>query len=168
MAATSSPPNPTGHAGDSACPSIHEGRGRLRKYRDLRTLVRHLPSFNIGSGNFAIEFVIRGLELERLSAYAEQLHSQSQELGIVDADTTRKLNKPELRVEIDRARAADLGVDTDDIARALRLVGGGEEKVSRFRDPTLNEDYDVQLRLREGQRNDPETILRLYVPRRCS
>jgi HAE1 family hydrophobic/amphiphilic exporter-1 len=114
-----------------------------------------LSSFNIGSGNFAIEFVIHGLELEMLSAYAEQLHSQSQELGIVDADTTRKLNKPELRVEIDRARA-------------LRLMVGGEEKVSRFRDPTLNEDYDVQLRLREGQRNDPETILRLYVPRRCS
>ncbi len=42
---------------------------------------------------------------------------------------------------------------------------GGEENVSRFRDPSLNEDYDVQLRLREGQRNDPETILRLYVPR---
>jgi hydrophobic/amphiphilic exporter-1 (mainly G- bacteria), HAE1 family len=42
---------------------------------------------------------------------------------------------------------------------------GGEENVSRFRDLSLNEDYDVQLRLREGQRNDPETILRLYVPR---
>jgi hydrophobic/amphiphilic exporter-1 (mainly G- bacteria), HAE1 family len=42
---------------------------------------------------------------------------------------------------------------------------GGEEKVSRFRDPSLNEDYDVQLHLREGQRNDPETILRRYVPR---
>ena len=142
-----------------------EVRGRLRKYHDLRTLVRNLPSFNIGSGNFEIEFVIRGPELEALSAYAEQLRSQSQELGIVDADTTLKLNKPELRVEIDRARAADLGVDTDDIARALRLMVGGEEKVSRFRDPTLNEDYDVQLRLREGQRNDPEAILRLYVPR---
>jgi hydrophobic/amphiphilic exporter-1 (mainly G- bacteria), HAE1 family len=73
-----------------------EVRRRLRKYRDLRTLVRNLPSFNIGSGNFEIEFVIRGPELEVLSAYAEQLRSQSQELGIVDADTTLKLNKPEL------------------------------------------------------------------------
>jgi HAE1 family hydrophobic/amphiphilic exporter-1 len=45
-------------------------------------------------------------------------------LGIIDADTTLKLNKPELRVQIDRARAADLGVDTDDIARALRLMVG--------------------------------------------
>ena len=140
-------------------------RSRLRQFRDLRAMIRNLPSFNIGSGNFEIEYVIRGPELEQLSFYAEQLRSRSQELGIIDADTTLKLNKPELRVQIDRARAADLGVDTDDIARALRLMVGGEENVSRFRDLSLNEDYDVQLRLREGQRNDPETILRLYVPR---
>jgi hydrophobic/amphiphilic exporter-1 (mainly G- bacteria), HAE1 family len=140
-------------------------RVRLRKFRDLRTMIRNLPSFNIRSGNFEIEYVIRGPELEQLSFYAERLRSRSQELGIIDADTTLKLNKPELRVQIDRARAADLGVDTDDIARALRLMVGGEENVSRFRDLSLNEDYDVQLRLREGQRNDPETILRLYVPR---
>ena len=37
--------------------------------------------------------------------------------------------------------------------------------MSRFRDPSLNEDYDVQLRLRDGDRNDPDTIWRLYVPR---
>jgi HAE1 family hydrophobic/amphiphilic exporter-1 len=144
---------------------MQEIRNRLKKFRDIRIMVRNLPSFNIGSGNFEIEYVIRGPELEGLSGYAEHLRGRAQELGLVDADTTLQLNKPELRVQIDRARAADLGVDTDDIARALRLMVGGEENVSRFRDPALNEDYDVQLRLREGQRNDPETILRLYVPR---
>ena len=100
-----------------------------------------------------------------LSKYAEQLRSQAPTLGLVDADTTLKLNKPELRVEIDRARAADLGVETEDIARALRLMVGGEEKVSRFHNSSVNEDYDVQLRLRDGDRNDPDTIWRLYVPR---
>ena len=44
----------------------------------------------------------------------------SPELGIVDADTTLRLNKPELQVRIDRARAADLQVETQDIATALR------------------------------------------------
>src|SRR6185369_16942364 len=38
------------------------------------------------------------------------------------------------------------------------------EKVSRFHDVNSNEDYDVQLRLAEGYRNDLETISRLYVP----
>jgi HAE1 family hydrophobic/amphiphilic exporter-1 len=144
---------------------IQSLRGRLKKYRDLRTLVRNFPAFNIGGANYEIDYMIRGPELEALVTYAETLRSQAQSLGIVDAITTLRLNKPELRAQIDRARAADLGVDTDDIARALRLMVGGDEKVSRFRDPAYNEDYDVQLRLSEAYRNDPEVISRLYVPR---
>jgi HAE1 family hydrophobic/amphiphilic exporter-1 len=144
---------------------IQEVRKRLKKYRELRTLVRNFPSFNIGGGNFDIDFVFRGPDLEALSTYAEALRSQAQELGIVDANTTLRLDKPELRVQIDRDRAGDLGVDIDDIARALRLMVGGDDKVSRFRDPALNEDYDVQLRLSAADRSAPETISRLYVPR---
>lgn len=144
---------------------MNEVRRRLRMRRELRVLVRNFPSFNIGSGNFEIDFSLRGPDLQALSDYAEQLRNQAQSLGIVDADTTLKLNKPELRVQIDRARAAVLGVESEDIARALRLMVGGEDRVSRFRDPALNEDYDVQLRLRDGDRNDPDTIARLFVPR---
>ncbi len=42
---------------------------------------------------------------------------------------------------------------------------GGDQRVSRFRDAMVNDDYDVQLRLTEGTRNDPAAISRLYVPR---
>ncbi len=144
---------------------IQEVRRRLRKFSDVRTMARNYPSFNIGAGNFEIDFAIRGPDLKSLASYADQLRAKSQELGLADADTTLRLNKPELRVEIDRARAADVGVETEDIARALRLMVGGEEKASRFRDPAVNEDYDVQVRLKDGDRNDSETIARLYVPR---
>ena len=99
-----------------------------------------------------------------LSRYAEQLRERSTQLGIVDADTTLKLDKPELRVKIDRKRAADMGVDTSAIATSLRLMVGGDEEVSRFRDASVNEDYDVQLRLTDRDRNDASTISRLYVP----
>jgi multidrug efflux pump subunit AcrB len=140
-------------------------RARLRKYKDLRTSVRNTQSFNIGGGGWAIDFVLRGPDLEQLAAYAEQLRVRAPDIGIVDADTTLKLDKPELRVDIDRARAADLGVSTEEIATALRLMVGGDQRVSRFRDPTVNDDYDVQLRISEGQRNDPGAIGRLYVAR---
>ncbi len=139
-------------------------RRALTKYRDLRSSVRNAPSFSIGGGNWEIDFVIRGPELESLAAYAEQLRKKSLELGgIVDADITLKLDKPELRVEIDRARAADLGVDVQEIASALRLMVGGDQEVSRFRDPSVNEEYDVQLRLAEADRNNPNTLGQLYV-----
>jgi HAE1 family hydrophobic/amphiphilic exporter-1 len=144
---------------------MQEIRTRLRKFKDVRSSVRNARSVNLGGGFSEIDFVLRGPDLEQLAAYAEQLRQRAPELGIVDADTTLRLDKPELRVEIDRARAADLGVSTDDVASALRLMVGGDQRVSRFHDLSLNEDYDVQIRLNEGQRNDPDTIARLYVPR---
>jgi HAE1 family hydrophobic/amphiphilic exporter-1 len=136
-----------------------------RRFPDVRVAVRNLQSFNIGGGNFDVDFIIRGPELEKLAEYTERLRGRSQELGLVDADTTLKLDKPELRVRLDRARAADLGVRTEDVATALRLMVGGDQEVTRFRDPLVNEDYDVQLRLVDEDRNDPETISHLYVAR---
>ncbi len=144
---------------------MQQVRAGLSKFTDLRTSVRNLPSFNIGGGNWDIDFVLRGPDLEALAAYAEQLRIRSQKLGIIDADTTLKLDNPELRVMIDRKRAADLNVDTENIASALRLMVGGDEEVSRFIDPSVNEEYDVQLRLSQSDRKDIGTISHLYVPR---
>jgi HAE1 family hydrophobic/amphiphilic exporter-1 len=144
---------------------MNEARKRLSRFKDLRTSVRNISSFNIGGGNWDIDFSLRGPDLAALADYAERLRVKSEELGgIIDADTTLRLDRPELRVEIDRARAADLGVSMADVANALRLMVGGDEEVSRFRDPAVNDDYDVQLRLAEGERNDPASILRLTVP----
>ncbi|MGH9914355.1 MAG: efflux RND transporter permease subunit, partial [Pyrinomonadaceae bacterium] len=144
---------------------MQEIRQRLRKFPSLRTNVRNAPSFNIGGGNFDIDFVIRGPELNALAAYAEQLRDRAAKLGgIIDTDTTLKLDKPELQVNIDRERAAKLGVDTEDVASALRIMVGGDPRVSRFHDASINYDYYIQLRLRDGDRNDPQTISRLLVP----
>src|SRR5881227_2279884 len=92
---------------------IQQVRQRLRKFRDIRVTVRNIPGFNIGGGSFDIDFVIRGPDLVALGEYGERLRERSQTLGgIVDADTTLKLDRPELRVQIDRDRAADLRVET--------------------------------------------------------
>ena len=143
---------------------MQEVRGRLRRFRDVRVAVRNLAGFNIGGGNFDIDFVLRGPDLQALSTYAERLRARGEALGLVDADTSLKLDRPELRVQVDRARAADLRVDPERVGTAVRLLVGGDEEVTRFRDPAVNEDYDVQLRLREEDRADPDAIGRLYVP----
>jgi HAE1 family hydrophobic/amphiphilic exporter-1 len=145
---------------------MSEVRLRLQKYAPMRIGVRNAQSFNFGAGGRTdIDFVFRGPDIVALAGYADDLVARSEKIGgIVDADTTLKLNKPELRVVIDRDRAADLGVDTSDIATSLRLMVGGEEEASRFRDESINEDYDVQLRLTEADRRDVGTISRLYVP----
>ncbi len=139
---------------------------RLKRFRDLRTSVRSFQSFNIGGGPFDVNFIIRGPELEQLYKYGETLRDRAIEAGgFRGLDTSLRLNKPELRVSIDRDRAADLGVSARDIGTALRLMVGGDEEVSRFRDPQTNERYEVRLRLAEEHRNRPDLIDQLKLPR---
>src|SRR5213594_453854 len=141
-------------------------RQRFRKFTDMRTQVRNIAGFNIGGGTFDIDLALRGPELEKLAEYGEILKAKAREIGgIVDIDTTLRLDKPELRVAIDRQRAADLRVDTQQIATALRLMVGGDDQVSRFHDPVVNDDYDVQIRLMPEFRGNLSTISRLYVSR---
>ncbi len=144
-----------------------EIRRRLRKFPDLRCSVRNQRSFNIGGGNFDIDFAIRGPDLVGLDRYGQQLKERARNLGgMVDLDTTLRLTQPEYRVQVDRARAAELGVDVEDVAFALRLMVGGDREVSRFRDPLLDEEYDVRLRLEPTDRAEIGEFGRLMVPRR--
>jgi HAE1 family hydrophobic/amphiphilic exporter-1 len=131
----------------------------------IRASVRSFAAFNVGGGNFDIDLAIRGPELDRLAEYTEHLRSVAlKSEGIPDADTTLKLDTPELRVRIDRDRAADLGVTPRDIGTALRILVGGDDEVTRFRDEATSEEYDVQLRLEEKDRSQPEVLPRLLVP----
>ena len=62
--------------------------------------------------------------------------TQSGEIpGVVDGDVGLQLDKPELRIHVDRDRAADLGVDTTDVATSLRIMVGGDDRVSRYLRP---------------------------------
>ena len=143
---------------------MQQVRRKLAKYSGLEIGVRSYPSFNIGGANVEIDFSILGPELTRLHQYAENLRSRAAELGLEDASVTLKMDKPETRVDIDRERAADMGVSVQDVALGLRLMVGGDEEVTRYYDPALNEDYDVQLRLEQGWRNRPQDIPELSVP----
>ena len=66
-------------------------------------------SISAGGPDWEFDFALLGPDLDALWQYAEELRKKAPELGLLDADTTLKLDKPELRIEIDRARAADLG-----------------------------------------------------------
>src|SRR5438067_4466618 len=80
--------------------------------------------------------------------------------GIVDVDTNFEATQPELRINVNRARAADLGVNIDTLANSLRTLVGGEEM-------SENKDGDDQfkdlLRPDEPYRN-VETLSNLLVP----
>ena len=108
-------------------------RDRLKEFPDLRVRVGNLQTVNQGSAPYDIDFSIRGPDLIALNNYSERVRATAMKTpGLVDVDTTLRLNKPELHVEIDRERAADLGVDASDIASSLRIMVGGDDEVSRY------------------------------------
>ena len=81
--------------------------------------------------------------------------------GVVDADSNFEPTQPELRITVNRARAADLGVNIDSLATNLRTLIGGEE-VSEFKDG--DDQFIVRLRLDEPYRNNPLSMGDLLVP----
>jgi HAE1 family hydrophobic/amphiphilic exporter-1 len=142
-------------------------RQRMRKYADMRFQVRNVLTLYQGSAPVDIDFAIRGPDLLELNTYSEKLRLAAGKIpGIVDVDTTMRLTKPELRATIDRSRAADLGVDASDIAESLRIMVGGDDQVSRFRDNKVAEDYDVEVRLTGADRSNAGMVSKLFVPSR--
>src|SRR5207249_9658643 len=105
---------------------------------------------NSGSGNRRT-VLIQGPDIEQLQAYTIDLMGKVRTInGVVDVDSNFEPTQPELRVTVDRARAADMGASIDSLASSLRTLIGGEE-VSQFKDG--DEQYQVMLRLDEPFRN---------------
>ena len=101
-----------------------------------------------GGGGFnRLNILIQGPDIEQLQAYTVQLMDKVRTIpGVVDVDTNFEPTQPELRINVDRARAADLGVNIDTLANNLRTLVGGEE-VSEFKDG--DDQFKVLLRLDE-------------------
>src|SRR5947209_6550199 len=134
----------------------------LKQYPDLRTSIQPVAAISGGGNrNADIQYVIGGPDLEKLTGYSQQLLAKMKAIpDVVDADSTLIVGKPEVRVEIDRARAADLGVRVGDIAQALNVLIAGQ-KVSTFNEGT--DQYDVRVRAIGQARTSPEALQNLFV-----
>ena len=102
-----------------------------------------------------MNILIQGPDIEQLQQYTVQLMDKVRQIpGVVDVDTNFEPTQPELRINVDRARAADLGVNIDSVANSLRTLVGGEE-ISEYKDG--DDQFKVVLRLDEAHRN-PATM----------
>jgi HAE1 family hydrophobic/amphiphilic exporter-1 len=109
-----------------------------------------------------LQVLIQGPDMEQLQTYTTALMEKMLTInGVVDVDSNFEPTQPELRVTVDRARAADLGVNIDSLATNLRTLVGGEE-VSQFKDG--DDQIAVRLRLDEPFRSNPAGMGDLLVP----
>ena len=131
--------------------------------RELRTGVRQVATIGGGGNQSAeIQFTINGPDLKALERFGNKVaEAARKEPGVVDVDTSMNVGKPELAVDLDRLKAADLGVQISDAAEALRLLVGGAQ-VTTYNEG--GEQYEVHVRAGEGDRQTVEGIGQLTVP----
>ncbi|HEX8070637.1 MAG TPA: efflux RND transporter permease subunit, partial [Pyrinomonadaceae bacterium] len=138
-------------------------RELLAKYpQSLRPSVQQVAAISGGGfRNADIQYVISGPDLQKLTQYSEQFLQKMRTMkDVVDVDSTLIVGKPELRVRIDRPRAADLGVKVGDIAQSLNVLVAGQ-KVSTFNEGT--DQYDVRVRAMGAARASKEELSRLFA-----
>lgn len=128
----------------------------------LRTSVQQVAAISGGGfRNADIQYVIGGPDLDKLTKYSEALLAKMKTIpDVVDADSSLVTGKPEVRVVIDRARAADLGVRVADIAQALNTLVAGQ-KVSTFNAGT--DQYNVRVRATGQFRSSVEGLQQMIV-----
>ena len=133
------------------------------KSENLRTIVTPVGAISGGGrANAEVSFMLLGPNLDKLNEYSQRLLEKLRKVpGVVDADTSLIVGKPELRASIDRQKAAELGVGISDIAQSLRLLVGGDQ-VSTYNEN--GEQYEVHVRANEDFRTDAASISRLNVP----
>ena len=120
------------------------------------------PSLGQGFRERPLNFVIQTSEsYQNLNLVTRQMLDEiAKNPGIVSPDVDLRLNKPELRIEVVRDKAADLGVSVEVVAKAIETVLGGRNVTRYKRDA---EQYDVIVQTEARGRTTPEDIERIYV-----
>ncbi|MEJ7860420.1 MAG: efflux RND transporter permease subunit [Pyrinomonadaceae bacterium] len=147
---------------DSQADLIGKTRGIVKKYqsKDYRVNVSGSSSIGnslgLGRGGSGIGFYIAGPDIQKLDEFSAQLVEKLKaDQTFRDADRSLEPGAPEIRVLIDRANAADLGVQAGDIAQALNILSAGQ-RVSTFSEGS--DQFDVLVQAEESFRRTRDSL----------
>ncbi|MBK3735851.1 MMPL family transporter [Azospirillum brasilense] len=128
----------------------------------ILAFVTNPPSLGQSPVDKPVNFVIQSsLPYDELQKMVDGLMAEARKFpGLTNLDTDLKLNKPELRITIDRDKAADLGVDVETVGRTLETLLGGRQ-VTRFKKE--GKQYDVVVQVGDVDRRNPDDIASIYV-----
>ncbi|RPI00150.1 MAG: efflux RND transporter permease subunit, partial [Zetaproteobacteria bacterium] len=129
----------------------------------LRTSVSQVAAFSGGGmANKEIAFFISGPDIQKLGEYSKRLSTALAGVpGVVDIDTSLILGKPEMSVDLDRRKAAELGVQVADVADTLRVMVGGRQ-ISTYNEN--GEQYEVHARAIQLWRTTADGVSQMAVP----
>ena len=134
----------------------------LRRIPGVRASASNSGSFGSRGGSSPVEFVLQTSgTYEQLQEYVEQLIERIRTYpGLENVESDLQLNMPEFRIDIDRAKVADLGLDVTVVGRTLETLLGGRQ-VTRFEQN--GEQYDVIVQLAAEDRASPQTLSTIFL-----
>ncbi|OGB92014.1 MAG: multidrug transporter AcrB [candidate division NC10 bacterium RIFCSPLOWO2_02_FULL_66_22] len=119
------------------------------------------PSLGQSFRNPPVQFVVQANSYEALEKMTDALLAKArQSKALANPDTDLRLNKPQLAVDIDREKAASMGIDVETIGRTLETLLGGRQ-VTRFKKE--GKQYDVIVQLEAKDRDTPTDLTSIFV-----
>jgi hydrophobe/amphiphile efflux-1 (HAE1) family protein len=130
--------------------------------KDLRINIAEVPDLAVGSNTQGVQYILSGPNFSELERSADVITKALVKSGkAVDVDTTNIPGRPEVRVTIDRDRAADLGVSVSNVATTLQMLVAGV-KASTF--PENGNEYEIRIRADDQYRADQNALALMSVP----
>ncbi len=135
---------------------------QFRELAGVQGFVNNPPSLGQNLRSPPVWIVLQGSmdydELNRLVGLV--LAEAAKYPALANLDTRLKMNKPEIKVSVNREKASDLGIDVDTIGRTLETMLGGRQ-VTRFKQN--GKQYDVIVQVANIERANPEDLSKIYV-----
>jgi multidrug efflux pump len=132
------------------------------KIPGVRAFPTNTPSLGQSPRSRPVEFVIMSqAPFEVLQRYVDALIAEASKTpGLQNLDSDLRLDKPELKVSVNREKISDVGASVEAVGRTLETMLGGRQ-VTRFKKD--GEQYDVIVQVAEGERRSPTDISDIYV-----
>ncbi|THT99258.1 efflux RND transporter permease subunit [Lampropedia puyangensis] len=134
----------------------------VRNIPGVFTILNTPPPLGMSFSSRPLQYVIQTTDsYENLYAVVQEFMQEMDKHPAIDsADVDLRMNTPELRIEVDRDRAADLGVSAATVARTLETMLGSRV-VTRYKKGS--EQYDVLVQLASGDRMTPQSVEQIYL-----
>jgi len=132
------------------------------KIPGVRAFPTNTPSLGQSPRSRPVEFVIMSqAPFEVLQRYVDAMIAEASKVpGLQNLDSDLRLDKPELKVSVNREKISDVGASVEAVGRTLETMLGGRQ-VTRFKKD--GEQYDVIVQVAEGDRRSPTDISDIYV-----
>ena len=141
---------------------VRELRPKLARLVGIKSFVQNVPTIRIGAlTKSPYQYVIQGPNTEQLYQWAPRIEQKLRTLpGIVDVSSDLQIARPQVNVEIDREKAAALGISPQAIESTLGFAFGAPQVSTIY---TATNQYWVILELEPRYQRDPSALGMLYV-----